>query len=233
MKVFILEDDHDQAELVMHWLKEKGNQCQHFVNGREFIEKLPYEKPDLLILDWNVPGISGLEILNWVRSSDFSDLPVIFATTRGQDEDLVKALDQGADDYLVKPIKEIELIARVNALHRRHNNANQTNLNCDPYEFNRNEEIVSFDGNDIKLTSKEFQLAFYFFNNPDRLIARDYLLETIWTKNSAITTRTVDTHISRLRKKLKLDGSTGWKLASVYHKGYRLIKVKIGEEIIQ
>ncbi|MCB1582462.1 MAG: response regulator transcription factor [Marinicella sp.] len=225
MNVFILEDDHDQAQLVKHWLESRGNQCKHFINGREFIDKLPYEQPDLLILDWNLPNLSGLEILNWLRSSDFKDLPVIFATTRGHDEDLVKALDQGADDYLVKPIKEIELIARANALHRRHNQGNQVELIFEPYSFNHKEDIVSFEGNEVKLTAKEFQLASYFFNNPDRLIARDYLLETIWTKNSSITTRTVDTHISRLRKKLKLNGSTGWKLASVYHKGYRLIKV--------
>ncbi len=225
MKVFILEDDHDQAELVMHWLESSGNQCQHFTNGRDFIDKLPFEQPDLLILDWNLPGVSGLEILNWVRSSDFNELPVIFATTRGQDEDLVKALDQGADDYLVKPIKEVELIARANALYRRHNQSSKSELVFDPYNFNNKEDKVSFAEEEIKLTSKEFQLAFYFFNNPDRLIARDYLLETIWTKSSAITTRTVDTHISRLRKKLKLDGTTGWKLTSVYHKGYRLIKV--------
>ena len=225
MKVFILEDDLDQAELVKQWLENAGHHCQHFINGRDFIEKIPFEQPDLLILDWNLPGLSGLEILNWIRSSDFNDLPVIFATTRGHDEDLVNALDQGADDYLVKPIKEIELIARANALHRRHNQTTKAELVFDPYTFNGKEDKVTFNQQEVKMTSKEFQLAYYFFNNPDRLIARDYLLETIWTKNSAITTRTVDTHISRLRKKLQLDGSTGWKLASVYHKGYRLIKV--------
>lgn len=225
MKVFILEDDLDQAELVCHWLQDHGHSCQHFINGRDFIEKLPFEQPDLLILDWNLPSLSGLEILSWVRASEFSDLPIIFATTRNRDEDLVKALDQGADDYLVKPIKEIELIARANALYRRHHQMNKTELAFAPYHFDHKFDTVIFDAQEVKLTSKEYQLAFYFFNNPDRLISRDYLLETIWTKSSDITTRTIDTHISRLRKKLKLDGSTGWKLASVYHKGYRLIKV--------
>ena len=225
MKVFILEDDIDQAELIKHWLEKDGHECQHFINGRQFIEKMPYEQPDLLILDWNLPIISGLEILSWIRSSDYSDLPVIFATTRGHEDDLVIALDQGADDYLVKPIKEAELIARANALHRRHNITHQNVLTFDPFNFNNKENTVSFNDQKVKLTAKEYQLAYYFFNNPDRLIARDYLLETIWTKTSAITTRTVDTHISRLRKKLNLDGSTGWKLISVYHKGYRLIQV--------
>ncbi len=225
MKVFILEDDIDQAELIQHWLESNDHECQHFTNGRQFIDKMPYEQPDLLLLDWNLPVLNGLEILNWIRSSDYSNLPVIFVTTRGHDDDLVKALDQGADDYLVKPIKESELIARANALHRRHHKTTQTVLVFDPYSFNSKEDTVSFNEQSVKLTSKEFQLAFYFFNNPDRLIARDYLLETIWTKSSAITTRTVDTHISRLRKKLNLDGSTGWKLISVYHKGYRLIQV--------
>ena len=225
MKIFILEDDLDQAKLVKHWLEEKNHQCKHFVNGRDFIDQLPFEQPDLVLLDWILPSISGMEVLSWIRSSDFSDLPVIFITTKGHDDDLVLALDQGADDYLVKPIKESELLARANALHRRHNANNTSKLVFKPYSFNAKEDVVAFNDHSVKLTSKEYQLAFYFFNNPDRLISRDYLLETIWTKNSAITTRTVDTHISRLRKKLNLDGSTGWKLISVYHKGYRLIQI--------
>ena len=225
MKVFILEDDVDQSQLVEHWLNEKGHTCQSFINGRDFIEKLPFEKPDLLILDWNLPVISGLEVLNWVRSSEHKDLPVIFVTTRNHEDDLVQALDQGADDYLVKPIKQSELIARSQALHRRHSNTQDTQLTIEPFKFNDAENIITYNSSSVKLTAKEYQLAKHFFNNQDRLISRDYLLETIWTKSSSITTRTVDTHISRLRKKLALDGSTGWKLVSVYHKGYRLIKV--------
>jgi two-component system response regulator RegX3 len=228
MKIFILEDDTDQAALMQHWLEEKQHQCELFVDGRTFIDKLPYQQPDLVILDWNLPGLNGLEILNWIRSSDYHDLPVIFATTRGHDDDLVKALDQGADDYLVKPIKQVELIARAQALHRRHNLHNSTTKSFKPYEFDTNEQTVTYHQTPVKLTAKEFQLAFYFFNNPDRLISRDYLLETIWTKSASISTRTVDTHVSRLRKKLELDGTTGWKLISVYHKGYRLIKTEPG-----
>ncbi|MCX7552875.1 response regulator transcription factor [Marinicella sp. S1101] len=226
MKIFILEDDVDQAELISHWLQEKNHECQSFTNGRDFIAKVPYEQPDLLVLDWNLPGISGLEVLNWVRSSEYSDLPVIFVTTRNHEDDLVRALDQGADDYLVKPIKQSELIARSHALYRRHNQAQNKLVSIEPFTFNHKEGTISFNGNEVKLTAKEFQLANYFFSNQDRLISRDYLLETIWTKSASITTRTVDTHISRLRKKLALDGSTGWKLVSVYHKGYRLIEVK-------
>jgi len=225
MKVFILEDDVDQAELVAHWLEEKGHTCKCFVNGRDFIGKLPFEQPDLLILDWNLPVISGLEVLNWVRSSEHKDLPVIFVTTRNHEDDLVKALDQGADDYLVKPIKQTELIARSQALHRRHFMTQKSVLSIEPFTFNPNENTITYNNNEVKLTAKEYQLANHFFNNQDRLISRDYLLETIWTKSSSITTRTVDTHISRLRKKMNLDGTTGWKLVSVYHKGYRLIKV--------
>lgn len=225
MKIFVLEDDSDQAQLIQLWLNEKGHTCECFSNGRDFIKKMPFEQPDLLLLDWNLPVISGLEVLNWVRSSDHSDLPVIFVTTRSNEDDLVKALDQGADDYLVKPIKQAELIARAQALHRRYAKTSEVLLSVDPFTFNPNEHTISYNNQSIKFTAKEYQLANYFFSNPDRLISRDYLLETIWTKSSSISTRTVDTHISRLRKKLSLDGGTGWKLVSVYHKGYRLIKV--------
>jgi len=224
MKIFILEDDFDQAQLIQLWLSEAGHVCQVFDSGRDFIREIPYDVPDLVILDWNLPGLSGMEVMRWLKSSEYQSIPILFATTRATEEDLVQALQDGADDYLMKPLRAEELKARLIAISRR-SVVEKDIINTEPYEFDDNNQTINCKAidNDIKLTIKEYQLARYFFNYPNRVISRDMLLESIWTKNSSISTRTVDTHISRLRKKLNLDGSLGWQLVSIYHKGYKLV----------
>ena len=224
MKIFILEDDFDQSQLLQLWLTDAGHVCQIFDSGRDFIREIPYDVPDLVILDWNLPGLSGMEVMRWLKSSEYKDIPILFATTRATEEDLVQALQDGADDYLIKPLRPEELKARMMAISRR-SAVEKPIINTEPYQFDDNKQTIlckDIDGN-IKLTIKEYQLARYFFNYPNRVISRDMLLESIWTKNSSISTRTVDTHISRLRKKLQLDGSLGWQLVSIYHKGYKLV----------
>ena len=224
MKIFILEDDFDQAQLIQLWLGEAGHVCQVFDSGRDFIREIPFDVPDLVILDWNLPGLSGMEVMRWLKSSEYKSIPILFATTRATEEDLVKALQDGADDYLMKPLRAEELKARLIAISRR-TIVDKPIINTAPYTFDDNNQTIHCDEieHDIKLTIKEYQLARYFFNYPNRVISRDMLLESIWTKNSSISTRTVDTHISRLRKKLNLDGSLGWQLISIYHKGYKLV----------
>ncbi len=226
MKIFILEDDNDQAELIKLWLTEFDHECLVFHNGREFIKELPYHDPDVLLIDWNLPVLSGMEVMRWVKSSEFDRTPILFITTRNTEDDVIKALNEGADDYLIKPITQGELNARIAAVVRRspHHKEKSKDESTKPYVFDDPENTVEFNDESVKLTIKEYSLAKYFFQSEGRLVSRNHLLETIWTKNSIISTRTVDTHISRLRKKLKLDGSFGWKLVSVYHQGYKLVK---------
>jgi DNA-binding response OmpR family regulator len=146
-------------------------------------------------------------------------------TSRHADDDIVTALTDGADDFVIKPASEAILKARINAVTRRlqSNTTNETQVDSEPYTFNHRANSITYKNNTVSLTNKEYELALCFFKNEGLLLSRDQLLESIWTKSSEISTRTVDTHISRLRKKLLLDGTHGWKLVSIYHQGYKLI----------
>ncbi len=221
MKIFILEDDVDQSDLYQYWLRDFD--CDVFDKARDLIKKIAFETPDILLIDWNLPKVGGLDVLHWLKGSRHENIPVIFLTSRNTENDIVTALTDGADDYIVKPVNEAILKARIKALTRRKPNKDDANLDSKPYVFNNKANTVTYNGSHVSLTNKEFELALYFFNNEDRVISRDQLLESIWLQSSEVSTRTVDTHISRLRKKLHLNGSFGWKLVSIYHQGYKLI----------
>ncbi|WP_154222539.1 response regulator transcription factor [Marinicella rhabdoformis] len=224
MKIYILEDDTDQALLLQLWLKEKNHVSEVFETGRELIDRLQVKQPDLLLLDWNLPGISGLDVMRWIKSNGHESIPIIFNSSRNSEEAVVEALTLGADDYLTKPVKQAELMARISAVSRRYSKVSQ-NTDTSPYEFLDTTNEVNMNDEVISLTEKEYQLAKFLFGNEGQITSRDVLLESIWSKSPSLSTRTVDTHISRLRKKLHLDGNSGWKLVSIYHKGYRLIKL--------
>ncbi len=221
MKIYILEDDTDQSELYTLWLDNYD--CKVFDKARDLIKEIPFNVPDVLLIDWNLPKVGGLDVLHWLKGSRYDNIPVIFLTSRNTEDDIVTALTDGADDYMVKPVSEGILKARISAVTRRLVDNENKDLQSDPYTFNKKANVVSYEGVNVSLTNKEFELALYFFYNEGALISRDQLLESIWVKSSDINTRTVDTHISRLRKKLLLNGTYGWKLVSIYHQGYKLI----------
>lgn len=152
-----------------------------------------------------------------------SDRPILVATARDDENDLVAALNAGADDYLTKPLRQKETIARVTALIRRSQPVpTDTGPEADPFRFDMTRRRIFLYDDEVLLTGKEFALALYLFGNAGRLLSRTHLLETVWEKHGALTTRTVDTHVSRLRNKLGLGEAVGWRLISVYQVGYRL-----------
>lgn len=225
MKIYILEDDIDQSDLYSFWLEDE-HECKVFDKARDMIKQIPFDVPDILLMDWNLPVVDGLDALHWLKGSRYADVPVIFLTSRNTESDIVAALTDGADDYIVKPASEAIVKARIKAVGRRNVNKStesEQNISSKPYEFDNKSNTVSYKGNIVSLSNKEYELALYFFKNIGLLISRDTLLESIWVKSSVISTRTVDTHISRLRKKLLLDNTHGWKLISIYHQGYKLI----------
>ncbi len=220
-----LEDDPDQAALLKLWLEAAGYRCALFASSGEFRKRLGSEAVDLLLLDWNLPDATGLEVLEWIRHSPNADLPVVFLTARGEEGDIVEGLQAGADDYVVKPPRQAELLARVRAvLRRRGGNENdaQASLSLPPYSVDAQRRRISVGAEEIELTQREFELACYLFRRQGRIVSRDALLENIWNVGPNITTRTVDTHVSRLRKKLHLSGEHGWRLTAIYQHGYRL-----------
>jgi DNA-binding response OmpR family regulator len=219
----LLEDDPDQAALFRLWLESHGYATRHYPQAAEFRRKLGAESVDLLLLDWNLPDESGIEVLRALRGSG-ARLPVLFLTSRNEEEDIIAGLRAGADDYLAKPPKQGELLARVDALLRRVGFQGETSEDEDasPYRIEVGRRRVTLNGREIVLTEREFDLALFLFRRRGRVVSRDALLEGVWNIRGDVATRTVDTHVSRLRKKLELGGENGWRLNAVYQHGYRL-----------
>ena len=231
MRIDLLEDDPDQAAVIEHWLVEVGHQVRWFKAGGELTRALHREVPDVLLLDWVLPESSGIDVLTWVRQSFLGQIPIVFLTAQDSEDHVVRALQAGADDYLVKPARRRELLARIQALGRRSGviSPGTPLSNIEPYEIDPGRRTVAINGEAVELTSKEFDLAVYFFSKVGHLVTRSALLEKVWGRSRIVTTRTVDAHVSRIRKKLAIDESHGWRLISIYQHGYRLERLKSAE----
>lgn len=222
LRIALLEDNPDQASRVANWIEGKEYHCGVFSTAEDFQRAFRKSSYDVVVLDWELEsGSSGLEVLHWIRKTLTSDIPIIFVTARQAEEDIVTALQAGADDYLAKPVRQHELLARLYALARRAQPETEI-LECPPYTFDTSNRQVLLEGEQIKLTEKEYELALFLFRNRGRVLSRQHLLTSVWGTSAELNTRTVDTHASRLRKKLKLLASERWKLTSIYQHGYRL-----------
>jgi two-component system, OmpR family, response regulator RegX3 len=224
MRIAILEDDPSHTELLTHWVALAGHQTYAFERGAQLLRVLGYENFDALLLDWSLPGMSGIEVLREVRERLRSRIPIIFVTARDQEGDVVTALNAGADDYLVKPIRRLELLARLEAATRRASGGHldpQT-FEIAPFHVDSAMRIILREKLPLMLTAKDFDLAALLLRNVGRLLSRRYLLETIWGANTLPFSRSLDTHVSRVRNKLGLTPEQGWRLVAVYGYGYRL-----------
>lgn len=222
MRIGVLEDDVTQLELYKLWLSTAQHQCQFYSTVADFLAAFKSEKFDLLIIDMSLPDGTGDKVLIWVRENLGWDIPIIVVTARDAESDVVSTLRLGADDYVVKPPKYFELIARIEALGRRNKAVQQQVIKLGVYEIHRDNREILMAGKAIELTQKEYEVACYLFQNPGRLLSRVHLLEVIWGLQAEIDTRTVDTHVSRLRRKLNIYPENGWEIISVYGYGYRV-----------
>ncbi|NYT83789.1 response regulator transcription factor [Alcaligenaceae bacterium] len=225
MNIASLEDESVQARLIQQILSEAGHQCTIFSSGREMLSVLARGNDyDLLLLDWEIPDISGLDVLRWVRANLGHGLPIMMLTSRTLEEELVTGLQAGADDYMIKPIRKGELVARVHALLRRNKPlpASEASFPCGPYEIDPANEAIRLDGQKVELAPKEYELALLLFRNPGRLFSRDVLSNSVWNREIPATSRTLDTHLSNIRRKLQLRPEHGVRLNSSYALGYRL-----------
>jgi len=227
VRVALLEDNQEQVDLFVAWLVAAGHQCSTSLSAKAFVKEIGHESFDVFILDWEIPDQSGLEVLDWIRNTAELDTPVMFVTARDHEQDVVTALEHGADDYLSKPVRKMELLARLTALERRarHDTVVKPSLDLPPFRVDTVERKLYRDGKLVELTQKEYELAVFLFKHAGQLISRGHILETIWGRSADINTRTVDTHASRLRSKLGLTDESGWRLTSVYLYGYRLEKI--------
>lgn len=229
VRVALLEDDPDQVALFGEWLKAAGHACETFDNGKSFVRTIKHDSYDALILDWMVPDMDGFQVLRWVRENFDWPIPIVFVTARDLEDDIVRALEEGADDYIVKPAKQRELIARLTAVVRRASpiDEGQTTIELEPFRIDLGNHMIQRDGETIEVTQKEYELIVFLFRNIGRVLSRAHILESVWGRNPDINTRTVDTHVSRIRSKLALASNSGWKLSSIYQHGYRLEKLTL------
>lgn len=224
MRCAVLDDDKAQTELVSKLLADAGHHCEVFHQGRTLINRLRQDTFDLLVIDWNMPGMSGIEVLETVRQGQHANLPILMITSRADDEDVVMGLAAGADDYILKPLSPAVFMARVDAALRRAqlNRPQKSTASYGVYSFDLPTETATVNGESVKLTAKEMALAMMLFENMSRPLSRSYLLESIWGQSPEAETRTLDAHVSRIRSKLNLRAENGYRVLPVYSYGYRL-----------
>lgn len=225
MHIAILEDDLSQAQQISQTLTKANYQCTCFYTGKELMKSLAKNHDyALIIIDWELPDVSGIDVLHWLRSNLGYNTPVLFVTSRTHEDDIVMGLQAGADDYMCKPFKNNELIARIQALLRRSHPASQTNESFyfGPYEIDPIEGTIALHGEKVELAPKEYELALLLFRNPGRLFSRDVLSTAVWNREIPPTSRTLDTHLSNIRRKLQIRPENGVRLNASYALGYRL-----------
>ncbi|MEZ2738008.1 response regulator transcription factor [Comamonas jiangduensis] len=223
MRIAVLDDDRLLLEMMERVIHEMGNTCQLYETGQACLQGLRRETFDMLIVDWELPDTSGPEVIRWARQHLDASLPILFITHRSEERDIVEGLQCGADDFMTKPVRVAELKARMHALLRRaYPECTDDVQTFGPYTFTRSSLSVTFGGKEVVLTYREFALALLLFQNAGRLMSRDHLREAVWGQNSEVLSRTLDTHVSRLRQVLQLRPGNRYSIAAVYGLGYRL-----------
>lgn len=226
MKIVLLEDDQAQAELLLGWLTAENFTVTHHKNCASLLANIDRDLPDLFILDWELPDGTGIEVLPRLRESYNADVPVLFTTQRDAESDIVEALKLGADDYLCKPLRQAELLARLNALGRRAGIlSTDDNILLGNILLNKAAETIFLDGEPVKMTRKDYLVAKHLMENEGKVLSREYLLKTVWGVTADIDTRTVDVHVSRIRRALKIGPQMGYMIKTIYQHGYRLEKL--------
>ena len=222
-KIFIIEDEPSIIQLVQHNLEKEGFIVSSSINGNNGLKELKKFEPNLLLLDWMLPDLSGIEICKNIRKDmKLKSLPIIMLTAKGEEEDKIKGLDSGVDDYLTKPFSFNELLARIKAVLRRSDPKIVSDyIEFDDLKLNRNERRVFRSDIEITLGPTEFRLLEFFLLNPKRVYSRDQILENVWPNNINVESRTIDVHIRRLRKALN-DGFDYDPIRTVRSAGYSL-----------
>lgn len=229
MRIAFLEDEVEQTERISSLLQDAGHSVHAFSRGRPLLNSLRSESYELIILDWEVPDVSGYEILETLRARMALRTPVLFLTHRDSEEDVVRALQAGADDFLIKPARDRELLARVEALSRRGLAAVATEaaIEVPPFRIDPERHCIEREGSPLELKRREYEVALLLFRNLGQVLSRGHIMEAVWGQADATTTRTIDMHVSRVRQVLGLSAAIGLKLTAVYGYGYRLERTRV------
>jgi two-component system phosphate regulon response regulator PhoB len=206
--VLVVEDEDALATLLDYNLVKEGFRADRAADGEEALLKVSEEPPDLIILDWMLPKVSGVEVCRQLRAGpETRRIPVLMLTARGEETDKVRGLDTGADDYLVKPFAMSELVARIRALLRRTRpELVEERLEYADLALDRGRHRVTRNGQDVHLGPTEYRLLDFLMQRPGRVFSRERLLDAVWGANTYVEVRTVDVHVGRLRKALRQPG---------------------------
>ncbi|HKS91018.1 MAG TPA: response regulator transcription factor [Tepidiformaceae bacterium] len=221
-RILLAEDERDLNALIARELEQDGHEVVRAFDGAAALGAAEHDIFDLAILDWMMPRIDGLEVCRRIREHHI--LPVLMLTARSEEADVIRGLEVGADDYVTKPFRVKELVARVHAILRRANTAaigvpDDQAVVIGSLRIDTTSRAVTIDGLDAGLTPREFELVELFARNPGRAFSREYLLDRLWDGDYDVTDRTVDTHVQRLRKKL---GDHAGLIKTVWGLGYKL-----------
>ena len=221
--LFIAEDETAIVSLLKYNLEKEGHKISSSENGEEALKLIKDKNPDLILMDWMLPDLSGVEICKQLKKNKkYSDIPIIMLTAKGEEEDKLRAFDTGADDYVTKPFSQKELNARIKSLLRR----SKPQASSDIVEFtdlkiDRITKRVYRKGLEISIGPTEYKLLDFFIKNPKRVYSREQLLNNVWGENIYVETRTVDVHIRRLRQAINIEGSKSL-IRTVRSAGYSL-----------
>ncbi|MGO9097319.1 MAG: response regulator [Bryobacteraceae bacterium] len=225
-RIVIIEDEADIVEMVRYNFRKAGFEVESFGRGREGLEALRRNPPDLLLLDIMLPDEDGLSICRQLRAEErLRELPVIFLTARGEEIDRIVGLEIGADDYVVKPFSPRELVARVKAILRRQARAAEKGevVEIRGLRLDARTQDVSVRGSAVELSALEFKLLHFLASRPRQIFSREKLLDEVWGRDCSVTPRTVDVHIRRLREKIEARPEEPEYIGTVRGAGYRML----------
>jgi two-component system, OmpR family, phosphate regulon response regulator PhoB len=220
--ILIVEDEADVALMLRYNLEAEGYKVHTAATGDEAVERMREGIPDLILLDWMLPGLSGIELCRrWRAREETSRVPIIMITARGEEEERIRGLATGADDYVVKPFSVPELIARITALLRRSSPQLVTSvLRAGDLELDRTSHRVRRAGREVHLGPTEYRLLEYLMRHPGRVYSREQLLDGVWGNDVYVDERTVDVHVGRLRKAINRRASEIDPIRTVRGAGY-------------
>lgn len=228
MRIAVLDDDLLLLEQIKGTLECHQHVCHTFADGTSLLQALRQETFDLLLVDWHLPDMQGTDVVQTVRNTHGMLPPILFITRRSDERDAVEALSRGADDFMSKPLRMGELVARATALLRRaFPQSMGARLDFGAYRFEAEQRTLQLHGEAIGLKHREYELALFLFRNAGRLLSRTHLREAVWGDATDAPSRSLDTHMSRLRSKLELTEANGYTITAVYGVGYRLDAVPL------
>ena len=227
-KILVVEDDKSISDLISLHLKKNNFEYLVVHNGEDALSHLDNFMPDFIILDWMIPGLSGLEVLRRIRNKqEYKNLPILMLTAKNSEQDKIISFESGLDDYITKPFLPSELIARVKAILKRTSQSNQDHesLNFDEIKINTSQKKAFRGERRLNLGPTEFRILFFLLKNKQKVFSREQILNKIWPNQVNVEIRTVDVHIRRLRKELNKNGEKDL-IRTVRSAGYSIDSIK-------